>query len=196
MSSLGGGQVADNASVGVLKSTDGGVTWNSTGLTYTASQNKLVYDLLIHPSDNSMLFASTSDGIYKTTNGGTSWTLKATSFPCWRIAFKPGDPSIMYGTEIYTGDQYFDKSTDTGETWDGGVLFGSGTNARRTELAVTQADANVVYLLTCNNSGGVNGIYKSINSGASFTVVNAGSPAGHAWLLHRWFRRLRRTGHL
>ena len=132
----------------------------------------------MHPTNTQILLASTTDGVYKTTNGGTTWTLKANSYPCWRLAFKPGDPTIIYGTEIYTGDQYFDKSTDTGETWDGGVLFGSGTNARRTELAVTPADPTIVYLLTCNNSGGVNGIYKSINSGASFSVVNAGSPAG------------------
>ncbi len=176
MWSLSGGQSADNVSIGVLKSTDGGTTWNTTGLSYAKNLGKKVFSLVIHPSDNSMLFASTTDGVFKSTNGGTSWVQKS-NYPVWRIAFKPGDPTVMYGTEIYSGDQYFDKSTNTGETWID-VTFGSGADARRTELTVTPADPNIVYLLTCNLNGGVNGVYKSTNSGASFTVVNAGSPAG------------------
>jgi hypothetical protein len=76
MWSLGGGQVADNATIGVMKSTDGGSTWAATGLTYTTSQKKLVYRILLHPSNNQILIAATTDGIYKSTNGGTSWTQK------------------------------------------------------------------------------------------------------------------------
>lgn len=177
MWSLSGGQNADNVSIGVLKSTNGGTTWNTTGLSFAKNLGKKVFCLAIHPSDNSMLFASTSDGILKSTDGGTSWVNKSI-YPVWRIAFKPGDPTIMYGAgEVYSGSQWFARSTNTGETWPD-YEFGSGADARRTELAVTPADPNIVYLLTCNLAGGVNGVYKSTNSGASFSVVNAGSPAG------------------
>jgi photosystem II stability/assembly factor-like uncharacterized protein len=174
--SLNGGQGADNASIGILKSTNGGVTWTTTGLTYTQSQKKKVYSVIVHPTNTSLLLASTSDGIYKTTNAGTTWTLKS-SWPGWRIAFKPGDPTTVYGTETYMGSQWFQKSTNTGDNWTD-FEFGSGSDAFRTELAVTPADANVVYLLTCNTSGGVNGIYKSTDSGENFTKVNVGTPAG------------------
>lgn len=170
MWSLSGGQTADNVSIGVLKSTDGGVTWNTTGLTYAKSLKFKIYSLLIHPANTSILFASTSEGVYKTTNSGLTWSLKS-SYPLWRMAFKPGDPTIIYGTEIYTGDQYFDRSTDTGETW-ADNLYGSGTDARRTELAVSANDPNVVYLLTCNSTGGLKGIYKSTDSGVSFSQIN------------------------
>jgi len=182
---LSGGQGADNASIGVLKSIDGGVTWNTTAISFPTSQGKKVYDLIMHPSNHLILLASISSGtvansggVYKTTDGGTTWVKKTNSYPCWRIAFKPGDPTIVYGTEIYSGDQYFDLSTDTGESWDGGTLYGSSPTARRTELAVTSTDPNAVYLLTCNSAGGVEGIHKSTNSGGSFSVVNSGSPAG------------------
>ncbi|MFA7361780.1 MAG: T9SS type A sorting domain-containing protein [Candidatus Kapaibacterium sp.] len=177
MWSLNGGQSQDNASIGVYKSTDGGTTWNATGLTYTTSQKKLVYSLIIHPSDNSILLASTTDGIYKTTNAGTTWTRKFI-YPSWRLAFKPGDPTRVYGAgETYSGSQWFSYSTDSGENWLE-YEFGSGTNASRTELAIAPSDANIVYLLTSNSLGGVNGIYKSTNSGVNFTAVNSGSPAG------------------
>ena len=174
MWSLNGGQVSDNASIGVLKSTNGGVSWNTTGLTYSASQKKLVYRLLIHPSNNQILIASTTDGIYKTTNGGTSWTQK--SLNQWiDMEFKPGDPTIIYASSTGYGSTYVNRSTDTGENWSFSTIAASG---RRGELAVSPNNSSVVYLLSANSSGGVYGVYKSVNSGASFTLVNAGSPAG------------------
>ncbi|MDQ3022049.1 MAG: hypothetical protein M3R36_15980 [Bacteroidota bacterium] len=172
---LSGGQSADNASIGVLKSINGGATWTTTGLTYTTSQGKKLYSLLIHPTNPQILFASTSDGIYKTINGGTTWVQKANNlFRCWRLAFKPGNPAVMYGSEDFIGTQYFASSVNSGETWTD-FQFGSGADASRTELAVTAADPNVVYLLTANAAGGLNGVYKSVNSGVSFTKVNLGS---------------------
>jgi photosystem II stability/assembly factor-like uncharacterized protein len=176
MSSLSGGQVADNASIGVLKSTDGGTTWNTTGLTFTTSEKKLVYSLIIHPTDNQILLASTSDGIYKTTDGGDSWSQKYTE-KVWRLAFKPGSTSIIYGgSEIPYSDVWFMKSTDTGETWPIDYMVVSG--GRRSEICVAPSDPTIVYLLVSNSGGGVLGVYKSTDSGASFSVVNAGSPAG------------------
>lgn len=174
MGSLSGGQNADNASIGVYKSTDGGATWNATGLTYTTSQKKLIYSLKIHPSDNSILFATSTDGMFKTINGGTSWTSKNAN--AWNdIEFKPGDPTIMYATNFVNyGSTYMVRSTNSGETW----TFFVVAAGRRGEIAVTPADPNVVYLLSANSSGGVFGVYKSTDSGVNFIAVNSGSPAG------------------
>jgi photosystem II stability/assembly factor-like uncharacterized protein len=171
MWSLGGGQSADNISIGISKSTDGGVSWNTTGLSYAKNLGKLVYSLLIHPTNSSILFASTSDGIYKTTNSGSTWVLKSTWIST-KMAFKPGDPSIVYASMYYSGGPYFAKSTDTGESWN---YIQVSTAGYRTELAVTPANPNVVYLLATNSGGGLYGVYKSINSGASFTRVDDGT---------------------
>ncbi len=174
MWALGGGQSNDNNSIGVLKSTDGGATWNTTGLTFTVSQNKLVYKLLIHPTNKLILFASTSDGIYKSTNGGTSWTQK--SLNEWGdMEFKPSDPTVMYASSMPYAGTYINRSTNSGENWSYYSITASG---RRGEIAVTPANSSVVYLLSANSSGGVYGVYKSTNSGANFTAVNSGSPAG------------------
>lgn len=75
MWSLGGGQYNDNNSVGVLKSIDGGATWNTTGLTFLASQQRTVNRMLLDPTNNNILYAASSVGLYKTSNGGTSWSL-------------------------------------------------------------------------------------------------------------------------
>lgn len=169
-----GGQNNDNNSIGVLKTTNGGSTWTATGLSYTVDQQRLVYRLLIHPSSSQVLFAATSDGIYKTTNGGTSWSLKTGNVWC-DMEFKPGDPTIMYASSMPYGSTYVNRSTNSGENWS---FFSVATNGRRGELAVSPANSSVVYLLAANSGGGVEGVYKSTNSGASFSVVNSGSPSG------------------
>ena len=180
MSSLGGGQATDNASIGVLKSTDGGATWNTTGLTYTASDKKRITSLLIHPSNNSILFAamwdgnSSNSGIWKSTDAGAIW-VKKTSNLWMDMEFKPGDPTIMYASSYGFGSTYINRSTNSGEDWS---LFSVAADGRRGEIAVTPADPTVVYLLSANSSGGVAGVYKSTDSGANFSVVNAGSPVG------------------
>ena len=175
MGSLGGGQVADNASIGVLKSTNGGATWNTTGLTYSTSDKRLIYSLVIHPSDNSILFAAASDGIFKTTDYGANWNIKNVN--AWNdIEFKPGDPSIMYVTNLVNyGSTYICRSTNSGESWLFNIVASGG---RRGEIAVSPNDPAVVYMLSANSSGGVFGVYKSTDSGVSFSVVNSGSPAG------------------
>ncbi len=168
MWSLGGGQSNDNNSVGILKSTDGGITWNTTGLSWTASQKRKVSRMLLDTNDvtNQTLYAATSVGLYKTTNGGTSWTrLTTTNFV--DIKFKPGTPSTIHASNWY-GDIYL--STNSGVSFT--QVFSSSNG--RVELAVSANDPTVVYALM-DGSGGLGGIYKSTNSGASYSQVYMGT---------------------
>jgi photosystem II stability/assembly factor-like uncharacterized protein len=43
----GDGDAGDSYSIGVLKSTDGGVTWNTTGLTWAVSLGRTISKLII-----------------------------------------------------------------------------------------------------------------------------------------------------
>ena len=169
---LSGGQGADNASIGIYKSVNGGSTWAPTALTYTISQKVKVFDLIMHPTDPLTLLASTSTGIHKTINGGVSWT-NTDSDPCWRIAYHPTNSSIVYGIETYTGQQYFQRSEDGGDTWPNDfAITESSTDAGRSELAVSAAEPNNVYLVTSNKvNRSLEGVYKSENSGGSFSKV-------------------------
>jgi xyloglucan-specific exo-beta-1,4-glucanase len=59
-------------SIGVLKSNDGGETFNSTGLSYTASQEVIMGDLIV--IDANTVFVGEQQFIKKTLDGGTTWT--------------------------------------------------------------------------------------------------------------------------
>ncbi len=99
MWSLNGGQRADNVATGVYKSTDGGTTWSATDLTFPKSNGRKIYSLIIHPTNNNILIASTNSGIYKTSNGGTTWARKY-DYVVTDLEFKPDAPNIIYGARI------------------------------------------------------------------------------------------------
>ncbi len=177
---LGGDNYNDNNSVGVLKSTDGGTTWNTTGLSITVSALYLIGDLLIHPSDPNTLYAGTQNGIYKTTNGGDNWTeVYHTGKYVIDLEFKPGDPNTVYAC---TKDRWgynpeIFRTVNAGTDWTLEHTFGALDT--RIELAVAgysgTTDDNVVYAAVANDEGGLTGIFKSSDSGDSFAQVFDGS---------------------
>ena len=108
--------------------------------------------------------AATSGGIYKTTNGGNSWTRTSSNTSHYKdIVFKPGDPSIVYAVI----NNYFYRSTNTGDSWTS-VTSGLPGSSRYV-IGVTPANANYVYI-AAGSSSGLTGIYRSTNSGASFST--------------------------
>jgi hypothetical protein len=157
----------DTYSIGVMKSIDGGVTWNTTGLTFTTT-NKSSGDILINPSNSNMLWCATSDGIYRTLNAGTTWTLEQTGdFSQGRIRLKTTDPTVVYAVST----NRFYRSTNSGDTFTSvtsGLPFSSG----RLLLDVTSADSNYLYILSTTTGGGMQGIYRSTNGGTNWTKTS------------------------
>ena len=54
---------SDTYSVGVLKSTDGGITWDTTGLSYNISQSKEISKLEMNPNYPDSIFAATGENL-------------------------------------------------------------------------------------------------------------------------------------
>jgi PKD repeat protein len=159
----GDGDGADTYSVGVLKSTDGGNTWNTTGLTWTVNQARTISRILVNPTNPQIVMAFASNGTWRSTNGGSTWTQVSTA-GCKDAEFKPGDPNT-----VYAAGAAFRRSTDGGATWSTITLPLTGIG--RLAIAVTAANTGYVYLLAANNSdNGYRGVMRSTDSGASFTT--------------------------
>jgi hypothetical protein len=73
----GDGDGFNTYSFGVLKTTDGGISWTKTGLTFPIGV--VIYKLHHHESNPDMLFAGTNIGLFRSTNGGNTWTKVITS---------------------------------------------------------------------------------------------------------------------
>ena len=169
----GDGDLADSYSAGVIVSHDGGATWANTSLIWTASLSQRSFTMLINPLDTNILLVGTSIGIYRSANSGTTWTL-ADSRICKQLVYHPTDTSIVFGTTMnswydwVSTDAQVIRSVNGGRHWDSVTAF---TNVRRVALAVTPANPAVVKVLVSNTSGGLNGIYGSTDTGASFSPL-------------------------
>jgi hypothetical protein len=171
----GDGDAGDTYSIGVLKSTDGGLTWVATGMVWTVNQGRLIRKLIINPSNPQIVMAATNIGIWRTTNGGTSWSQVYTA-STHDLEFKPGDPNT-----VYAGGTSFRISTNGGVNWS---VVSSGiptTGVSRMAIAVTPANPNYVYVLAGKSSDqGFLGFYRSTNSATGFSTM-ATSPNLLGW---------------
>ncbi|RLC28065.1 MAG: glycosyl hydrolase, partial [Deltaproteobacteria bacterium] len=158
----------NNYSIGILKSTDGGTTWNTTGLDWTIYQNRSIAKLLIDPNDNNTIFAATSAGLFKTTDAGETWN-QLLNGNIDDLEFKPGDASTIYAitTRFY-------KSTNGGDNF---TEITDVPHSSRAQIAVTEDNPDYVYFFSSSS-----GIYRSENSGDSFTFrSNQPTPGNQSW---------------
>ena len=155
----------DNYSIGILKSTDGGTTWNTTGLDWDIYQNRSIAKLLMDPNDPNTIFAATSSGLFKTTDAGNNWEQLLYGV-IDDIEFKPGDASIVYAitTKFY-------KSTDGGNTF---IENNELPNSYRVQIGVSENNPDYVYFFSSGS-----GIYRSEDSGESFTFRSSSPTAGN-----------------
>ena len=169
--SLGGQQSNDNNSIGILKSVDGGASWAPTGLSFTVNQKVRVNRLLMDPnSAYQIIYAATTQGLYKTTDGGVNWSLMTTT-AFIDMEFKPGNTATIYASTEGSSTTSIYLSTNSGSNWTNIANY----TGIRTELAVSYNQANWVYALVAGSSGGLQGVYKSTNSGTSYTMVYTSS---------------------
>ncbi|MDG1900906.1 MAG: T9SS type A sorting domain-containing protein [Bacteroidales bacterium] len=151
-------------SIGILKSTDGGNTFVTTGFTVPTSDQITIWDLKADPMDHSRIFASTSLGVYLTTDAGATWSM-VSNYLLQNIVFKPFDSQVIYGAGEFG---LVVRSTDGGQNW-GRVL--EVTGARFTKIAVTEDDPDRLYVVMGNAQSGLYGIYRSDDSGDNFAMI-------------------------
>ncbi len=151
----------DTYSVGVLKSIDGGNTWNTTGLDFTQT-NSVSNEIYIHPNNSNILWVSTNKGFYKSVDAGVNWS-KNLSSNIVDFKLKPGDPSTIYAVS----NSKFYKSTDSGDNF---TIITSNlpTSSGRFAIDVSPANPEIIYILSANLDNSYQGLYKSTNSGLTF----------------------------
>ncbi len=174
----GDGDGGDTYTVGVLKTTDGGATWNTTGLSFYAANYRQMSKILVDPSNTNNVLVATTSGVYRSSDAGANFTLTQTG-TFKDMEFKPGDPSTVYAC----GGEFF-RSTDNGQSWSQ-VTTGlpNVTNVSRMAIAVTPADPNYVYMIVglAAPNYGTEGFYRSSNSGVTWVKPSTPALGNQQW---------------
>ena len=170
----GDAYATDTYSIGVLKSTDGGATWNTTGISYNIDQEKTVNKVIINPNNSDSLYAATNSNILISTDAGINW-LTVGAIGRWRdIEFKPDNSNVIYAAKQSSGGSNIYRSTDGGGNW---VIIDNGISGSRYRplIAVSPDNPEVIYALFSASDYSFHGLYKSSDSGDNW-IMQSNSP--------------------
>ena len=159
-------------------------TWTNIGPTtafyfnysnITSRMTTVKYD----PNNGNTIYVGGAfGGVWKSTNAGATWTAKTdneVSMSSGSIAIDPSDSDIIYygtGEATYSGASYYGrgllKSTDGGNNW---TNYTSGLPSSSYTAKLAIRPNNPSQLLAAM---GINGLYRSVNSGVSWTQIVSG----------------------
>ena len=156
----------------IYRSTDGGVTWDSSGIGAPAGQT-VVTGIAVAPNGDLWLAGNVPDDIYRSTDEGATWDSSGIGAPAGQtvvqgIAVAPNGDLWLVGTT--PNDIY--RSTDGGVTWDS-----SGIGAPAAQLVVrgiSVAPNGDLWLV----GSAPNDIYRSTDEGVTWDSSGIGAPAG------------------
>ncbi|TAH43777.1 MAG: T9SS type A sorting domain-containing protein [Bacteroidetes bacterium] len=157
--------------IGILKSIDGGTTWNPS-LDWQYQQVRGIWDLQINPLNPSVVYAATTEGVYKTNDAGANWTRVLNELMVMDILLDPIDTSYVYAGvgNVSSPNPGIYRSTNAGTSWN---RINSGlplpTNTGRITLAMNKQNHNSLIALVADLFSTV-GIYSSNNRGTTWST--------------------------
>ena len=199
---------------GIYRSTDGGATWTSLGLTNTGAIGRIRIDPTnpqrIFVAAQGRLFDTGGDrGVYLSEDGGATWRQVLDglndSTGAIDLAINPANPDTILAAmwdklRFPDGREYGGpgsgvyRSTDGGESWTriGAPLPTPESEPGRIGVAFAESDPNRAYAISNDRIGNLTGFFVSTDAGATWTRPLTGEAAldaadgGFAW----WFGRL------
>jgi hypothetical protein len=163
----GDDDAADSFSIGVFKSTDGGLTWTASGINPSSTDfNLLLNEIVIDPANSNTLWLGTNRGLRKSEDAGATWEVKQ-SGNIVDFKLKPGNSQTIYAV---TNQSYY-VSVDGGNNF-AQVTENLPASSGRLALGVSPADPAVVYILSADTGSQdfrYQGLFKSADSGMTFT---------------------------
>ena len=175
---------------GIYLSQNGGSSWKNMGL----KKSEHIGKILIDPRDSDVVYVAAEGplwssggdrGLYKTMDGGKTWeaVLKVDKDTgVTDIEFDPSNPDVLYAAAYQRRRHTWSllaggpnsgiyKSTDSGISWEQIKKGLPKGDVGKIGLAVTPADANIVYA-TIEANGEEKGFYKSDDKAESWEHQN------------------------
>ena len=156
--------------VGILKSTDRGLTWNQTSFSYLQAQGVSCYAIVWDPINTNNIYAGCTNGLWRSTDMGETWT-RTLNGSATAVVMNKQEPNILY---TFIGGSGLYKSIDFGESWNNinnGIPQGSSIGF--SSLSICDSYPNILYAGIAINdaTGKMLGFYRSNDSGESWNYI-------------------------
>lgn len=175
---------------GVYKSADAGKTWTNMGL----KNSEHIGKILVDPRNSNTIFVAAEGplwssggqrGLFKSVDGGNTWTQSLAiddNTGVTDVEFDPSNPDVLYAAAYERRRKTWSllaggpnsgiyRSIDGGASWQKLTTGLPSGDIGKIGLAVTSADANLVFA-TIEAKSGSQGFYKSSDKGMSWTRMN------------------------
>jgi photosystem II stability/assembly factor-like uncharacterized protein len=146
---------------GVFRSTNGGASWVRLEQGLLSDH---IQDLAIAPSDQSVMYAAASGGfVHRSDDAGASWDALNGEYDHFvvSVAVRPSDPDYVLAGVLDTGNQPLYRTVSGDDDWEPV----NGIPNTTTVHSLAFYNDNVVI------AGTTQGVYRSIDAGASFGSV-------------------------
>jgi photosystem II stability/assembly factor-like uncharacterized protein len=189
---------------GIYKSTNSGASWTYIGLQNSFS----IGNIAINPLNPNELYAAAvgslrhnnpERGIYKSTDAGNTWSQTlyiADSVGAIDVAIDPSNPTRVFAAmwERTRRENYIKYggpksalylSTNSGQNWNvvnGGFPSNTSTLGR-ISMDISKSNPQIICALISLTTGYTGGMYKSIDGGLNWTLINSsvGTSTDYAW---------------
>ncbi len=164
---VNGGSFFGCYSIGLIKSTDAGNSWDFVDLNINYEDEIFISKVLIDPKNANIVYMATSNSILKTTDGGISWIEILDGYIFRDLMFKPDDSKTIYATTYsVSGKTFIFMSDDGGDSW---YIVKQLDNVSRIKLATTPlAPDYLLALCVDSRSNGFGGLYLSRSAGIAW----------------------------
>lgn len=165
--------------IGLLKSIDGGQSWQQTGMSYNYNQGSAVLQIDIDPRDGNIVLASSGNGLRRSTNGGATFT-GVLPGNVNALERDPQNPDVLIagtGNPFGDGNNGIYRSEDNGLTWTRSTEGVPPTGQfGRAVLAFYPANTQIIYAGICgtfnHNGSQMIGMFRSVDNGLTWTQMS------------------------
>jgi len=165
--------LVDRAAGFVYRSADAGFSWASIDGDLPRGLIGSPRAIAVDPSDAGKLYLAADANVYRTSDGGASWTGAQLPAEATSLIVDPSTPSTLFaGT--WDGGVY--RSIDSGASWgavNNGLPGPANTGAPR---VVADPNTSGTFYALYDLYQNARGLYRTVNSGASWSLVSDGVP--------------------
>ncbi len=175
--------------MGILKTTDGGLTWEKS-LDWAYNSERGIQVVKMNPLNHNTLWAGTTEGTYKSTDAGATWTQVNEVKMVMDLAISSADTNVvLIGCGNFASEGFgLYRTGDGGGAWTKITENLPNYYEGKTMVDFSLSDPSVAYASIGNGfsqSNGASWLYRSNDAGQNWTLVtNEDYSKWQGWFSH------------